>query len=81
MQILSREWGLEENPQLELVVKVINLNSKENDKLLDECPILKEYTEFVRIVKEYRAKYGKEEYDKASGEFCLKANSRIGIGG
>ena len=33
-----------EKPQLELIVKVINLNSKENEKLLDECPILKEYT-------------------------------------
>ena len=60
-----------ENPQLELVVKVINLNSKENDKLLDECPILREYTEFVAIVKEYRVKYGKEGYDKAI-RYCIK---------
>ena len=58
-------------PQLELIVKVINLNSKENDKLLDECPILKEYTKFVRIVKEYRMKYGKEGYDKAI-RHCIK---------
>ena len=60
-----------EKPQLELIVKVINLNSKENEKLLDECPILKEYTEFVRIVKEYRVKYGKEGYDKAI-RHCIK---------
>ena len=60
-----------ETPQLELIVKVINLNSKGNDKLLNECPILKEYTEFVRIVKEYRAKYGKEGYDKAI-RYCIK---------
>ena len=60
-----------ETPQLELVVKVINLNSKGNDKLLKECPILKEYTDFVRIVKEYRAKYGKEGYDKAI-RYCIK---------
>lgn len=60
-----------EKPQLELIVKVINLNSKENEKLLDECPILKEYTKFVRIVKEYRVKYGKEGYDKAI-RHCIK---------
>ena len=60
-----------EFPQLELVVKVINLNSKENYKLLDECPILKEYAKFVRIVKEYRVKYGKEGYDKAI-RHCIK---------
>lgn len=71
MQILNKEWGLEETPQLELIVKVINLNSKENGKLLDECSILKEYTEFVRIVKEYRVKYGKEGYDKAI-RYCIK---------
>ena len=60
-----------EKPQLELIVKVINLNSKGNDKLLNECPILREYTEFVRIVKEYRVKYGKEGYDKAI-RYCIK---------
>ena len=60
-----------ESPQLELIVKVINLNSKENEKLLDECPILKEYAEFIRIVKEYRVKYGKEGYDKAI-RHCIK---------
>ena len=32
-----------EKPQLELVVKVINLNAKENAELLGGCPILKEY--------------------------------------
>ena len=60
-----------EKPQLELIVKVINLNSKGNDKLLNECPTLREYTEFVRIVKEYRVKYGKEGYDKAI-RYCIK---------
>ncbi len=60
-----------EKPQLELIVKVINLNSKENYKLLDECPILREYAEFVRIVKEYRIRYGKEGYDKAI-RYCIK---------
>ena len=36
-----------ENLQLELVVKVININFEENNKLLEECNILKEYAEFI----------------------------------
>lgn len=60
-----------EEPQLELIVKVINLNSKENDKLLSECPILREYAEFVHIVKEFRVRYGKAGYDKAI-RYCIK---------
>ncbi|MGP1440404.1 MAG: Rpn family recombination-promoting nuclease/putative transposase [Treponema sp.] len=62
-----------EKPQLELIVKVINLNSKENNEFLDNCPILKEYAEFVRIVKEMRVKYGKAGYDKAI-RYCIKHN-------
>ena len=58
-------------PQLELLIKVINLNSKDNKDFLESCPILKEYTEFIRIVKEYRVKYGKEGYDKAI-RYCIK---------
>ncbi|MGP1440076.1 MAG: Rpn family recombination-promoting nuclease/putative transposase [Treponema sp.] len=62
-----------EKPQLELVVKVINLNAKENDELLNNCPILKEYAEFVRIVKENIKDYGKAGYDKAI-RYCIKHN-------
>ena len=61
------------NPQLELVVKVINLNSKENAELLNKTPDLKEYTEFVNVVKEFKLKYGNNGYDKAI-RYCIKNN-------
>ena len=62
-----------EKPQLELIVKVINLNSKENAELLKKTPDLKEYTEFVNVVKEFKLKYGNNGYDKAI-RYCIKNN-------
>ena len=62
-----------EKPQLELIVKVINLNSKENAELLNKTPDLKEYTEFVNVVKNFKSKYGNNGYDKAI-RYCIKNN-------
>ena len=62
-----------EKPQLELIVKVINLNSKENAELLNKTPDLKEYTEFVNVVKDFKLKYGNNGYDKAI-RYCIKNN-------
>ena len=62
-----------EKPQLELIVKVINLNSKENAELLKKTPDLKEYTEFVNVVKDFKLKYGNNGYDKAI-RYCIKNN-------
>ena len=61
------------NPQLELVVKVINLNSKENEWFLESCPILKEYAKFVSVVKDFKLKQGKKGYDMAI-RYCIKNN-------
>lgn len=62
-----------EAPQLELIVKVINLNSKENEGFLESCPILKEYAKFVSIVKDFKLKQGKKGYDMAI-RYCIKNN-------
>lgn len=61
------------NPQLELVVKVINLNSKENEWFLESCSILKEYAKFVSVVKDFKLKQGKKGYDMAI-RYCIKNN-------
>ena len=58
-------------PQIELIVKVINLNSKDAKKLFKSCPELREYIQFVRIVKEYLKKYGKNGYNKAI-RYCIQ---------
>lgn len=62
-----------EAPQLELIVKVINLNSKENEGFLESCPILKEYARFVSVVKDFKLKQGKKGYDMAI-RYCIKNN-------
>ena len=62
-----------EAPQLELIVKVINLNSKENEGFLESCPILKEYAKFVGVVKDFKLKQGKKGYDIAI-RYCIKNN-------
>ena len=67
-----------ENPQLELIVKVINLNSKENAELLNKTPDLKEYTEFVNVVKDFKSKYGNNGYDKAI-RYCIRKGMLEGI--
>ena len=60
-------------PQLELIVKVININFEENTELLKECDILREYAEFIYQVKINKIKYGKAGYDKAI-RYCIKHN-------
>ena len=60
-------------PQLELIVKVININFEENTELLKECDILREYAEFIYQVKINKIKYGKAGYDKAM-RYCIKNN-------
>lgn len=44
-------------PDLNLSVKVININSGYNNELKDKCRTLYEYSEFVRILKENRHMY------------------------
>ena len=60
-------------PQLELIVKVININFEGNTELLKECDILREYAEFIYQVKINKIKYGKAGYDKAI-RYCIKHN-------
>ena len=60
-------------PQLELIVKVININFEGNTELLKECDILRQYAEFIYQVKINKIKYGKAGYDKAI-RYCIKYN-------
>jgi hypothetical protein len=41
-----------ENPEIELICKVYNINFGHNKELLDKCPVLKEYMTFVDYVRE-----------------------------
>ena len=42
----------EETPELELIVKVININEGQNNKVLNSCKTLQEYAKFVAMIRE-----------------------------
>ena len=56
---------------LELKVKVININSKENHTILSKCKILKEYSDFIEIIRKYEAQNSEEAYKEAIKE-CIQ---------
>ena len=43
-----------DEPELELICKVININPGANDDMLSECRVLYEYTRFVEMTREHR---------------------------
>jgi flagellar biosynthesis/type III secretory pathway protein FliH len=68
----------DQEPQVELIVKVLNINPGYNDELKKNCPILNEYMIFVEKVREYckdieAGSISEEEQKKAIGKAALKA--------
>ncbi len=43
-------------PELELTVKVININYEENHTIVQQCQYLKEYSYFISVVRAYLEK-------------------------
>ena len=61
---------------LELEVKVYNINKGMNEELMNKCSVLREYSEFVAKLKEFKAIYTKD-YDTAvqkTVEYCISNN-------
>ena len=54
-----------DEPELELVCKVYNINYGKNKELLDKCPILKEYMIFVDYVRYYHKEQTYENLETA----------------
>lgn len=59
----------EETFDLELTVRVININPDKHHELLDKCEILREYSQFVEVTRKY--KDDKKRLQKAIGE-CIQ---------
>ena len=57
---------------LELCVKVININPEEGHEILDRCGILREYSEFVEILRKHQQTDSSDAYKNAIEE-CMKA--------
>ena len=58
------EWQVD-NPQIELICKVYNINSGNNTEIMEKCPTLREYTYFVELVRKNFKENGYEDLGKA----------------
>lgn len=63
----------EEDPMLNLTVKVININPNEHHEILEKCPILKEYGLFIDTVRYYQQSKDPEPYRHAIAK-CIENN-------
>ena len=54
-----------DNPQIELICKVYNINSGNNTEIMEKCPTLREYTYFVELVRKNFKENGYEDLGKA----------------
>ena len=61
-------------PDLELVVKVYNINKGHNDAIVQKCEKLYGYSFFVDKVREMERELPKEEAMKAAIGYCIKHN-------
>ena len=61
----------EEDPSVELKVKVININPKERHEILERCRVLKEYSIFIDTIRKYKDLREDEPYRKAIEE-CIE---------
>ena len=69
---LSDAYIVKENePSLELKVKVINIRPEEHHEILEKCQVLKEYSQFMDTVQSYQLSGADEPYKKAIKE-CIE---------
>ena len=70
---LSEMFEKKENaPQLELIVKLININCDQDNKVLKGCKTLREYAEFVTLVRENRRSMKVEKAVESAVNDCIK---------
>jgi hypothetical protein len=74
-----------EKPNLELEVKVFNINEGHNAEILEKCPVLTEYSQFVQATRRFDEKISKrnkkstaekhrEEVLTKTVQWCIKNN-------
>jgi hypothetical protein len=67
-----KDLGLEGPADLELTVKVININKGHNKELVKRCKKLNGYSDFVAKAREYEKELGsREEGVKAAVKYCV----------
>lgn len=61
----------DDDPMLELQVKVININPDAGHEVLEKCPILKEYGQFIDTIRKYQDEGDEDAYEHAIKE-CIR---------
>ena len=61
-----------EKPELELVVKVYNINSGYNPELMEACCLLKEYAQYVEQVRRFVKKQPFQEAVEQAVDYCIR---------
>lgn len=61
----------DDEPMLDLKVKVININPGEHHEVLEKCQVLKEYGQFIDAVNQYQA-MGVDDAYKCAIEYCIE---------
>lgn len=61
----------EEEPSLELHVTQLNINHGYNSTLLEKCPTLFQYMQYVDLVRQHRQKYPLTEAVQLAVDYCI----------
>ena len=61
----------EENPSLELRVTQFNINPGYNTELLEHCPTLFQYMQYVDLIRQYRKTYPLNEAVQMAVDYCI----------
>ena len=74
LQLSSAYEYMEENPDLELRVTVLNVNEGHNKELMEHCQTLKEYAQYVARVRKYTSstELSLEEAVERAVDECMK---------
>lgn len=62
----------EEQPELELKVTVYNINRGHNQALLDACQILKEYAQYVEMVRTFTTEMVLHDAVEKAVDYCIR---------
>lgn len=74
MRLSDAYANKEENPSLELIVMQININPGNNDELLENCPSLYGYMQFVEKIRENQKTMPLTEAVTQAVNDCIKEN-------
>ena len=60
------------DPELELKVTILNINPEMNEELKEKCPVLKQYTQYVELVRYNSIGMPLEQAVETAIEYCIR---------